>query len=344
MPVDPDPTVWDYLKTLPERRWLQKLKNLEEAQALAEPSPDSADLNKPSERLESEAQETLNQGAAQPLKLTLPGLAKLGTPWQTWAFLAGMLVYLFTRFIQIDKFPIYFFCDEAIQTMSAFDLIRNGFKDPAGNFLPAYFQNGGQYNLGLSVYLQMIPALLQRSVAITRGFAALITLVFPISLAFALKDIFKFRQWWLAPLVVSAIPAWFLHSRTAFETALGASMFALFLYFYLKYRLQNRKFLYLSLIFGALAFYAYTPMQMVMLVSGVLLLVIDFRYHWQDKATFLRAVAALGIASSSGPLVPPNAPGSHQTAPQPAAFLHPGTHPQHWAETALFLRTLSARL
>jgi len=298
MPVDPDPTVWDYLKTLPERRRLQKLKSLEEAQTLAEPSPDSADLNKPSERLESETHETLNQGAAQPLKLTLPGLAKLGTPWQTWAFLAGMLVYLFTRLIQIDKFPIYFFCDEAIQTMSAFDLIRNGFKDPAGHFLPAYFQNGGQYNLGLSVYLQMIPALLQRSVAITRGFAALITLVFPISLAFALKDIFKFRQWWLAPLVVSAIPAWFLHSRTAFETALGASMFALFLYFYLKYRLQNRKFLYLSLIFGALAFYAYTPMQMVMLVSGVLLLVIDFRYHWQDKATLLRGLLLLALLAA----------------------------------------------
>ena len=95
------------------------------------------------------------------------GQANLAANWQTWAFLGGMLVYLLTRFIKIDQFPIYFFCDEAIQTMSAFDLIRNGFKDPAGNFLPAYFQNGGQYNLGLSVYWQMIPALLQRSVAIT---------------------------------------------------------------------------------------------------------------------------------------------------------------------------------
>src|SRR5690606_37252200 len=118
-----------------------------------------------------------------------------------------------------------------IQTMSAFDLIRNGFKDPAGNFFPAYFQNGGQFNLGLSVYWQMVPAFFQRSIAITRGFAALATFAFPVSLAFALKDIFKSKYWWLAPLVVSAIPAWFLHSRTAFETALAASMFALFLYF-----------------------------------------------------------------------------------------------------------------
>ena len=99
-------------------------------------------------------------------------------------------------------------------------------------------------------------------------------------------------------MVVSAIPAWFLHSRTAFETCLGASMFALFLYFYLKYRLQNRKFLYASLIFGALAFYAYTPMQMVMLVSGALLLIIDFRYHWQDKATLLRGLLLLGLLAA----------------------------------------------
>ncbi|HSN94163.1 MAG TPA: hypothetical protein VLR89_03765, partial [Anaerolineaceae bacterium] len=248
--------------------------------------------------LETESLKTFNPEATQSQNNHLPGLLRLSLPWQSWAFIAGMLVYLLTRLINIDQFPIYFFCDEAIQTMSAFDLIRNGFKDPMGNFLPAYFQNGGQYNLGLSVYWQMIPALLQRSVIITRGFAALVTLVFPLSLAFALKDIFKFKYWWLAPLVVSAIPTWFLHSRTAFETTLGASMFALFLYFYLKYRLQNRKFLYLSLLFGALAFYAYTPMQMVMLVSGLLLLVIDFRYHWQDKATLFKGLLLLGLLAA----------------------------------------------
>jgi len=294
MPLDPDPTIWDYLKTLPERHRLQKLKSLESEQAV------------PDELAPKEGEEQIEGSAPLPEKTkaessndSFPSiLTKLGSNWQTWAFLAGMLVYLLTRFIKIDQFPIYFFCDEAIQTMSAFDLIRNGFKDPAGNFLPAYFQNGGQFNLGLSVYWQIIPALLQRSVAITRGFAAFATLVFPVSLAYALKDVFKSKYWWLAPLVVSAIPTWFLHSRTAFETALGASMFALFLYFYLKYRLQNRKFLYASLLFGALAFYAYTPMQMVMLVSGVLLLLIDFRYHWQDKATLIKGLLLLALLAA----------------------------------------------
>ncbi len=294
MPLDPDPTVWDYLKTLPERRRLQKYK---------ERTADQTAMGV----LDSEQSEKQTEGSAtlpektdpESLSKSFPSsFSKLSPNWQNWFFVAGMFIYVLTRFIKIDQFPIYFFCDEAIQTMSAFDLIRNGFRDPAGNFLPAYFQNGGQFNLGLSVYWQIIPALMQRSVAITRGFAALVTLAFPISLGFALKDIFKSKYWWLAPLVVSAIPAWFLHSRTAFETSLGASMYALFIYFYLKYRLQNRKFLYASLLFGALAFYAYTPMQMVMLVSGLLLLIIDIRYHWQDKATLIRGLLLLGLLAA----------------------------------------------
>jgi hypothetical protein len=295
MPLDPDPSVWDYLKTLPERRRFQKLKALESVQVSTEASAEGPNPDISTEQKQAIASTVSEHADTHHTNPALISLVSQATEWQTWAFLAGMLVYLLTRFIQIDKFPIYFFCDEAIQTMSAFDLIRNGFKDPIGNFLPAYFQNGGQYNLGFSVYWQMIPALMQRSVAITRGFATFVTFAFPISLAYALKDIFKLKYWWLAPLVVSAIPAWFLHSRTAFETCLGASMYALFIYFYLKYRLQNRKFLYASLIFGALAFYVYTPMQMVMLVSGALLLIIDIRYHWQDKATLLGGVLLLAL-------------------------------------------------
>jgi hypothetical protein len=33
-------------------------------------------------------------------------------------FWLGMAFYLLTRFIALDEFPIYFFSDEAIQTMS----------------------------------------------------------------------------------------------------------------------------------------------------------------------------------------------------------------------------------
>ena len=36
---------------------------------------------------------------------------------ENWLFSGGLLLYLLTRFIQLDKFPIFFFTDEAVQTM-----------------------------------------------------------------------------------------------------------------------------------------------------------------------------------------------------------------------------------
>jgi len=216
---------------------------------------------------------------------------------ENWLFAAGLALYLLTRFIQLDKFPIFFFTDEAVQTISAVDLIARGFRDTAGRLFPVYFENGGQYNLSLSVYLQLLPALLPRSVWLTRGVCALVTLVFPLSVGLALRDYFRARAWWLAPVLIAAVPAWFLHSRTAFETSLGASMFSLYLYFYLHYRLKNRKTLPLAILFGALAFYSYSPLQLVVVFTGAALLFADWRYHWQDKRILLAGLLTLVLAA-----------------------------------------------
>src|SRR4051794_22647892 len=40
-------------------------------------------------------------------------------------FSAGMLVYILTRFWEIARFPIYFFCDEAMQVVLAEDLLEH---------------------------------------------------------------------------------------------------------------------------------------------------------------------------------------------------------------------------
>ena len=39
--------------------------------------------------------------------------------WPEALFIVGLLLYLATRFIALDRFPIYFFSDEAIQTLTA---------------------------------------------------------------------------------------------------------------------------------------------------------------------------------------------------------------------------------
>ncbi len=208
-------------------------------------------------------------------------------------FWLGMAFYLLTRFIALDKFPIYFFSDEAIQTMSAFDLINRGFRDVQGNLFPVFFENGQQFNLSLSVWLQVLVAWLPRSVWLTRALPALISLVFPLSVSLWARDFLNNKHWWLAPLIISALPAWFLHSRTAFETSLGVSFYSLFLFFYLKYRLNNRKYLPLALLFGACAFYSYAPLQIVVVATGLVLLIVDWRYHFQDKKSLLFGLVAL---------------------------------------------------
>ena len=216
--------------------------------------------------------------------------------WTVVLFLASLAVYTLTRLICLPDFPIYFFTDEAIQTQHAADLITNGFRNPDGIFLPTYFENGGQYNLSLSVYVQVIPMLLLgKSIWVTRGSSLFLTLIGAVFLGLLLRNHLKTRYWWLSPLVLSITPTWFLHSRTAFETVLMASMYAGFLYFYLQYRQEKPGNLYLALVFGALAFYAYSPGQVIVVLTGLLLLIADARYHWEHRKTALKGFVLLVV-------------------------------------------------
>ena len=77
-----------------------------------------------------------------------------------WLFGFAIAIYLLTRLIGLDRYPIYFFTDEAIQTLSMADLMAMNYRDSSGTWLPTYFRNGEYTNLGLSVYLQWLPLLL----------------------------------------------------------------------------------------------------------------------------------------------------------------------------------------
>ena len=233
--------------------------------------------------------------------LRLPAfLAFLRTwPAETWLFGGALLVYLVVRLIGLSDFPIYFFTDEAIQTMSAVDLLHNSLRGPSGALLPTYFQNGPYYNLSLSVYLQVLPTLLfGQSVFVTRAVSVLVSLAAAFSAGMILKQFLKVRYWWAGTLLLSITPAWFLHSRTAFETVVFVSMYAAFLYAYLLYRCTSPRYLYLALVMAALAFYSYSPGQLIIGATGVLLLFSDLPYHWQQRGRWLRAgllAAALAL-------------------------------------------------
>ena len=200
----------------------------------------------------------------------------------------ALLVYLSTHLVGLTRFPIYFFSDEAIQTVAAATLTRDHFLDEEGTFLPTYFKNGPYYNLSISVYLQILPYLFfGKSVFITRTTSVLVSLLAAVSVGLMLRDIFKIPYWWAGVSLLSIVPAWFLHSRTAFETVLFVSFYAACLYTYLLYRYRSPHYLYYAILMGALAFYSYSPGQVVIGVTGIMLLLSDARYHWQNRSMVL---------------------------------------------------------
>ncbi len=211
-------------------------------------------------------------------------------------FALALIVYIAIRLIRLPDFPIYFFTDEANQTLLAADLVRDGLRDPFHTLLPTYFYNVYQFNLSLSVYAQLLPYLLfGKSIFVTRAVAALLTLPGAAAIGLILRDIFRVRFWWLGVFALSLTPVWFLHSRTAFETTMMASFFACFIYFYLLYRTRSPRYLYASLVCAALASYSYSAGQPVLLGTAVLLLLSDLRYHWQNRGTLARGLILAAV-------------------------------------------------
>jgi hypothetical protein len=198
-------------------------------------------------------------------------------------FASALAVFAITRLYALDQFPIFFFTDEAIHPVLATELLARGLRDAAGNFLPPYFQNGQFWNLSFSVYLHLITAgLLGKSILVTRATSALFSLLGAAAVGLILKWFFKVKCWWLGVLVLALIPAWFLHSRTAFETVLMVSLYSIFLLFYLLYRYRSPRFLFPTLIFAAATFYSYTNGEAIIGLSGVLFLISDLRYHLKN--------------------------------------------------------------
>jgi 4-amino-4-deoxy-L-arabinose transferase-like glycosyltransferase len=210
-------------------------------------------------------------------------------------FILAVLVYSFSRLVALEKFPIYFLSDEAIQTVLAADFLRDGLRGTDGVFLPTYFENSFFYNLSLSVYLQVIPTILfGKSVLVTRLVPVLITISASTALGLMMRQVYKNAMWWSAVLFLALTPSWFLHSRTALEVSLFVSFFTWMLYFYLRYRYDNPRYLFLTVVSGALAFYSYNAAQIIITALAASLFLSDFRYHLRHTRIILGG-AALSI-------------------------------------------------
>jgi 4-amino-4-deoxy-L-arabinose transferase-like glycosyltransferase len=203
-------------------------------------------------------------------------------------FSLALLIYLVTRLAGLENFPIYFFTDEAVHTILAEDLVNNDFR--YGNqFLPTYFPMGSSFALNsASVYIQIIPYILfGKSVFITRAVSVLLTLAGAVAVGLILKKFLNVRYWWAGVLILSITPTWFLHSRTAFEYMELTAFYAIFLYFYLAYRMITPKYLYAAIVAGGFVFYLHGLGEILIGVTAALLILADWRYHWQNRKTVL---------------------------------------------------------
>jgi 4-amino-4-deoxy-L-arabinose transferase-like glycosyltransferase len=196
-----------------------------------------------------------------------------------WLLIVAIAIYALMVCLGIDRYPIYFFTDEAIHMNLASNFIRDNFQNYYHEFLPTFFTVEGWVN-GTSVYLQVLPYLLfGKSVTVTRLVSAFISLLGALAASLMLKDAFKFKYYWIGILFVITTPAWFLHSRTAFEYVEVASFYSIFLYFYSRYRVGQLQSLYWAIFAGALCFYTHGLGQILMGTTGLALFVVDFRYH-----------------------------------------------------------------
>ncbi len=213
----------------------------------------------------------------------------------TGLFVLALVVYAATRLIRLEDWPIYFFTDEANQTLLALAFVRDGLRDQFGTLFPTYFRNVYQFNLSTSVYAQVIPYLLfGLSISVTRATAALLTLPGAAAIALSLRDAFRMRFWWVGVFALSLTPSWFLHSRTAFETTMMVSFYACALYFYLRYRSGTPRAFYGAVVMAGLAFYSHAAGQIVVVSTALVLLLSDLRYHLQHRRQL--ALAALLVA------------------------------------------------
>ena len=219
------------------------------------------------------------------------------TPRQNRVFFGLTLaVFLVTRLCGLERFPIYFFCDEAVQTVQAARLADNGMRDDRGTFLPTYLRNTEFYNLSVGVYLQVLPArLLPRSVFVARAVPIAVLLSAMAAVGLMLRDFLRLRFWWVGALALSGFPGWFLHTRIAFELMLATAFYVWFLYFYLSYRAGRARSLYAAAAFGALTFYGYNTFQPVIAATALVLAAVDAPYHWRNRRTVARAVLLLAL-------------------------------------------------
>jgi 4-amino-4-deoxy-L-arabinose transferase-like glycosyltransferase len=202
-----------------------------------------------------------------------------------------LLLYLVSRVWGIDRFPIFFYSDEANNVLFGEEVFEQGFRGRDKELFPVYFEwDRNRWAPVLPVYIHATTSLIfGKSIFVARATAAIFSLIGVITISWLVKRFFAARFWWASALLMLSIPAWFLYTRTAFETVIATVFYACTILFYLLYRYKSPKFLYSTLLAAAGAFYSYANLQIVSLLLLTLLIATDIPYHLKHRHYWTRA-------------------------------------------------------
>jgi len=207
------------------------------------------------------------------------------------------VLYMLTRLWAIDSFPVFFYSDEVNYVLFGEQIYERGLVGEDGSWPAIYvLWDTNRWGPAVGVYLYGLTALVfGKHIWVARATGALITLGGVLAVACILKDHFRSRFWWASILLAASIPAWFLYSRTVFDFVAAASLYAVFLLAYLRYRFHSSTSLGLAAVAGAATFYSNSNMMLVMGALAACLLVSDFRYHVLHRRIWLRTLPILAL-------------------------------------------------
>jgi 4-amino-4-deoxy-L-arabinose transferase-like glycosyltransferase len=193
------------------------------------------------------------------------------------SLVACLAIYVALVFEHLTRFPLYFFCDEAVTGVDAHAILTTG-ADYYGEPWPVFFRGLGDYALSLSVYwaAPFVYAFGLTEFAV-RAATASASVIGVIAVYLLVRFVFGLRAAWIAFPLFATTPTWYLHSRTGFEYVLATSCF---LSFALCYLLAMRRGGAWAAVAGAAAaacFYAYTPARGWIAASLALLSLVNVR-------------------------------------------------------------------
>ncbi len=211
------------------------------------------------------------------------------------AVLAAVLILSFTL-VNLRGFPPYFFCDEAIHAIEARNILRSGL-DSRGRSWPIFFEGLGQYQLSLSVYLQIpftaVFGVDEFAVRVRNLCLSVFALLWSIGIS---NRLFTSRANWSIFFISISSSFWFLHIRTGFESPVAVIFLLGAIYYYLKYLDDySKQSILISIFFLSLSFYSYLPARMWVGIVFLIGFFSNLKIHWKYKNTSILASIFLFI-------------------------------------------------